>query len=161
MGATDSIPVHSSIFSMYVPHFLSAPFLSCPSCLAFHHQEQEQQNLSVFIRHSFLFHPVLLPQLNFPVTLLFSDIPAPSSSYPPVTTWPSCHSTISWHSCSFFFMSSCHHLTFLSLYFFLTFLLLLLHVLLSLLDLTVTLLFSGSPSLLPPALMSNLGLSCH
>ncbi len=36
-------------------------------------------------------------------------------------------------------MSSCHHLTFLSLYYFLAFLLLLLHVLLSLLDLIVTL----------------------
>jgi len=122
MGATDSIPVHSSIFSMYVPHFLSAPFLSCPSCLAFHHQEQEQQNLSVFIRHSFLFHPVLLPQLNFPVTLLFSDIPAPSSSCPPVTTWPSCHSNLSLHSWSFFFISSRHYLTFLSPYYLMTFL---------------------------------------
>jgi hypothetical protein len=104
---------------------------------------------------------VLLSLLDLPVTLIFSDIPAPSSSCPPVTTWPSCHSTIFWHSCSFFFMSSCHYLTFLSLNSFLAFLLLLLHMLLSLIDLPVTLIFSGisAPSSSCPPI--NTWPSCH
>ncbi len=65
---------------------------------------------------------VILSTPDLPVTVIFSDNSATSSSCPPVTTWPSCHSNLSLHSCSFIFMSSCHFLTFLSPYCFMTFL---------------------------------------
>ncbi len=54
-------------------------------------------SLHYFLTFLLLLLYVLLSLFDLPVTLLFPGIPATSSSYAPVTNWPSCHSSIFWH----------------------------------------------------------------